>query len=180
MTAETPELGTISVAYTVEFERAIVHPAERVWAALTEPALIGKWMDNDHVTVDLRAGGVWEVRHAPADDPWLPGVIVRLDPGRRLDVAWGLSINSYTIKPTAAGSTLVLVSNGNPFPTPGTDWTAPGVAAGWHRGLDALVAAVDGGSGRPLPDHGELTERYAVSFDGVFREAQALYMGPGD
>jgi len=42
MTAEASELGTVSVAYTVEFERAIVHPVDRVWAALTEPALIGK------------------------------------------------------------------------------------------------------------------------------------------
>lgn len=32
-------------------------PIDAVWAALTDPGAIGVWMDDDQVTVDLKAGG---------------------------------------------------------------------------------------------------------------------------
>jgi uncharacterized protein YndB with AHSA1/START domain len=41
----------------IEKEIVIEAPVEKVWAALSDPAAIGAWMDDDSVKVSLKVGG---------------------------------------------------------------------------------------------------------------------------
>lgn len=44
----------------IEKRLHISAPIEQVWAALTDPAFIGGWMDDDSVEVDLKIGGHYQ------------------------------------------------------------------------------------------------------------------------
>lgn len=45
----------------IEKQLHINAPIERVWAALTDPATIGAWMEDETVITDLRVGGSYAI-----------------------------------------------------------------------------------------------------------------------
>ena len=47
------EIGDITPCYTITLHRKSKHPAKRLWAAITDPAEIARWMDYP-AQVDLR------------------------------------------------------------------------------------------------------------------------------
>lgn len=45
---------------SIEKNVVIAAPIERVWAALTRPAMLETWMEDDSVQIDLRMGGKYQ------------------------------------------------------------------------------------------------------------------------
>ena len=93
----------------VRFVRRYPHPADRVWAAVSEPAGLQHWFPS-RVEIEPRAGG----RIAFHDDPNLPassGTVLAYDPPRRLAFSWGGDELHLTVEPDgAAACTLTLLN----------------------------------------------------------------------
>jgi uncharacterized protein YndB with AHSA1/START domain len=138
----------------VRFERRFPHSAERVWAAVSEPAELAHWFPSQ-VDVEPRAGG----RITFSGDPNMPpssGDVLAYDPPRRLAFTWGADELHLTIEPDgpdACTLTLVNVLEARD--------TAARNAAGWAVCLAELDkqlggAAADGphsGTAEPWKEH---------------------------
>src|SRR5262245_50651029 len=96
------DLGDITLCYTVKFDRMSKHPAKRLWQAFTDPAEISKWMDYP-ARVDLRPGGDYVVDFSRTNQGALDGVIVRVEPERRLTYVWGLSVCEWSLEDVSGG-----------------------------------------------------------------------------
>ena len=136
------ELGEITPCWTITFERRSKHSAARLWDAITDPGFVSRWWDRGAARIDVRVGGEYYVDFG--DGAALDGIIVRLEPGRLLAYAWGMSVIEWTIEPDGEGCRYTFVDNGNRSPPEGADWTSEGVAGGYHEGLDALETLLDG------------------------------------
>ena len=136
----TDALGEITTCYRIRFERTSKHPAARVWRALTNPEDLRVWMEGP-ARVDLRVGGTWQIDFdaSPPGDV-LDGVIIAVEPERRLAYAWGLSVCEWTIEPHDDGCTYTFVHNGLSDRGEGEE----GLAAGWHAFVDQLDMHLDG------------------------------------
>jgi uncharacterized protein YndB with AHSA1/START domain len=93
----------------VRFVRRYPHPAERVWAAVSEPDELAHWFPS-RVGLEPSAGG----RITFSGDPNLPptsGTVLVYDPPRRLVFTWGGDELHLTVAPDGAqGCTLTLVN----------------------------------------------------------------------
>jgi uncharacterized protein YndB with AHSA1/START domain len=99
--------------YTVQFERKLAHPPEKVWRALTERELLRKWFPSDVL-------GGWEVGSklqfvfpdevaGIVDDEDTRGEVLAMEPGRLLEFSWGpSSVFRMELVPEDAGSRLIL------------------------------------------------------------------------
>lgn len=134
------DLGQITACWSVSFERSIPHPPERLWSAITEPLKVGGWWGSCPTRIDLRVGGEWFVDFG-GDRGELDGVIVRMEPNRRLALVWGRSVVEWELAPDEAGCRYTFVHHGQ---TPGLSPSEEGLAAGWHACLVALERTVDG------------------------------------
>jgi uncharacterized protein YndB with AHSA1/START domain len=127
---------------TLSFERHFDAPIERVWAALTDPALLGGWLADS--SIDLRVGGTIVHEFDPDDvGSRVDGTILVLDPPRTLEYEWRFlgetdSVLRYDLVADADGTRLTLTHR-----MLGTDQAA-GYGAGWHTYLDALGALLAG------------------------------------
>jgi len=94
----------------VRFTRSYPHPAERVWAAVSEPAALAHWFPS-HVELEPRTGG----RIAFHGDPNLPadssGTVLAYDPPRRLAFTWGGDELHLTVEPAGARACTLTLLN---------------------------------------------------------------------
>ncbi len=126
--------------YSVRFDRFIMVPVERVWAALTEPERLADWLAQ--ARIDLRLGGDVELRWA-TQDYVETGFIVALKPptliawaipgpdGRHSVVRWDLKQED----PKTMGTRLTLTHTMLP------PEHLLGVSTGWHIHLHDLPEA---------------------------------------
>jgi uncharacterized protein YndB with AHSA1/START domain len=135
----TTDLGEITMCYRVKFERRSKHSAARLWKALTEPEEVRVWMEGP-ATVDLRVGGTWNVDFDSEPDAVLEGIIIAVEPERRLAYAWGISVCEWTIEDRDDGCVYTFVQNGLSDRGEGEE----GLAAGWHGFFDQLDMHMDG------------------------------------
>ncbi len=156
----TPGGGTILL-----YERVIDKAPAQVWAMLTEPELLQRWLDR--AEVDLRLGGAF-VLHFP-DGP-MRGVIQALEPERLLEYSWGEndaappSVVRWMLSPQEGRTKLKLMH----ILPPGTPEGDPvELGGGWHVILDRLV------QGGGVADQAALRESEA-RYAGLFREAPTL------
>lgn len=73
----------------VHVERVFDAPRERVWRAMTEPALIAQWWGRgnplDVVTFELKKGGHWRfVEHSDHGDHGFEGRFAEVDPPKKV------------------------------------------------------------------------------------------------
>ncbi len=140
-------LGTVRVegeACVLAFDRALPHPVEVVWAAITEPDHLGAWWGD--ADVDLAPGGrfvlAWRNTDEAGNRAVLHGTITALEPPRLLEVAGDLhGTLRFELAPDGPGTRLRFTST---VALP-EDVRAK-VLAGWHFHLDALARALDGGT----------------------------------
>ncbi|HUX84169.1 MAG TPA: SRPBCC family protein [Chitinophagaceae bacterium] len=71
--------------YTVQFERLLPHPPEKVWGALTVTENLALWLGE--MEIDLRQGGRIRIRFPHSQDEVL-GEITALVPGALLEYTW--------------------------------------------------------------------------------------------
>lgn len=127
----------------VRFERIYDHPAERVWALVTEPAELAYWFPSPRITLDLVLGG--EITFG--GDPNMPdlvttGRVLDVDPPRRLAFSWGGDELWFELVALDGGRTRFTLTN-----VLGARDTAARNAAGWDVCLTALDARA---AGRPI------------------------------
>lgn len=93
-------------------------------------------------TIDLQPGGKWFIDFSATNQGELDGIIVRVEPERRLTYALGWSVAEWTIEPSEHGCSYTFVQNGLAYRGEGEE----GLPAGWHSAFDVLDAYLDGAS----------------------------------
>ena len=103
---------------SISFEFDFHHPPEKVWRALTDPALLTEWL-LPVVELKLEPGAAFTFKTQPY--PGWDGIvncrIVEIETHRKLTYTWvvgfGLdTVVTFTLTPTASGTRLFLVQSG--------------------------------------------------------------------
>jgi len=138
-------LATFPSTDTVRLERVLRAPVERVWAYLTESALLATWLTRG--TVPSTVGDRFTLKLLANGDE-IEGTLHAYEPPRALEYTWfstqheapdrDHSVVRYELTPHDDGTLLVLTHTGVQPEFRGR------VAAGWHSLLDALTALIDG------------------------------------
>jgi uncharacterized protein YndB with AHSA1/START domain len=150
MTASTnptthPTDGTLETRdgrRVMRWERRLAHPPERVWAALTEPGELRRWLAE--ADVELVRGGAVQLRWLNSDDDGnravMNGTITALDPPRLLEIDSDIhGVLRWELAPEGDATRLVLTVSATP-----PDDAVGLVRAGWHIHLEHLADALDG------------------------------------
>jgi uncharacterized protein YndB with AHSA1/START domain len=132
------EMLTIEDGRTVlRMERALAHPPEKVWRALTEPAELAHWFPAA-VELDLRLYGRIAFTFDEDEDYEGSGVIRAYDPPRLLEFTWGEEIQRWELTPTDDGCLLRLTA------TYDDHAGSASFTSGWILCLDALDKSLGG------------------------------------
>jgi len=102
---------------SLEFEFDLHHPPQKVWRALTDPALLAEWL-LPVVGLELEPGAAFTFKTQPY--PGWDGTVncrfVEIEAHRKLSYAWGVpgldTVVTFTLTPTASGTRLSLVQSG--------------------------------------------------------------------
>jgi uncharacterized protein YndB with AHSA1/START domain len=102
---------------TLSLEFDLHHPPERVWRALTEPALLAEWL-LPVVDLQLEPGAAFMFRTQPY--PGWDGTVncrfVEIETHRKLSYTWDVpfleTVVTFELTPTATGTRLSLVQSG--------------------------------------------------------------------
>jgi uncharacterized protein YndB with AHSA1/START domain len=139
-------LATFPTPDSVRIERVFAVPPERVWAYLTEPALLATWLARG--TVPARTGERFMLTLTASGDT-IDATLIAYDPPRELAYTWFAtgyeeprpehSHVRFELGPAAEDETALTLTHGGVLP----DFLGR-VAAGWHSLLDALTASVAG------------------------------------
>jgi uncharacterized protein YndB with AHSA1/START domain len=101
----------------ISFGLDLPHPPEKVWRALTEPALLAEWL-LPVIGLDLAPGAAFTFQAQP--QPGWDGVVncrvVEIEASRRLRYRWMVgamdTVVTFTLDPTASGTHLSIVQTG--------------------------------------------------------------------
>jgi uncharacterized protein YndB with AHSA1/START domain len=147
----------------LRFERALPHPPERVWRALTDVDEQGAWHPTP-ARIEPRVGGAVEWR-TERFEHWEPGEVTAYEPPRLLAYTWSKEespdpdLLRWELRPHDEGCLLILVHS---F---GDRLKAARDGAGWHVCLDSLAASLDARDAQGVPS----------PRDGNWRELNAHY-----
>ncbi|MDQ3696337.1 MAG: SRPBCC family protein [Chloroflexota bacterium] len=150
---ERSRYGTVhehAEGYQLRFERQLLHPAEKVWAALTDPARLAQWLAPGEL--ELTLGGRVSLAFTDGDGV-IDGRVTAIAPPRLLEFTWtdkddDLGFVRWELMADDGGTRLVLTHT---LPESARPFVLPSLA-GWHLMLERLAALLDG---QPLPLSGE-------------------------
>ena len=103
----------------ITFEFALNHAPEKVWRALTEPALLSEWL-LPVIELKLEPGAAFMFKTQP-HPPWDGTVnckVLEIEAQRKLRYAWVVgdmeldTVVTFTLTPTDTGTRLSLVQSG--------------------------------------------------------------------
>jgi uncharacterized protein YndB with AHSA1/START domain len=140
-------------AWALVLERIFMHPQEKVWRALTEPAHLREWAPFDADGNLGEAGAVVKLFTVATPKPQISETRIAIaDPPKLLEYNWGPQTLRWTLESFGPGTRLVLWHNiERRFISMG--------AAGWHICFDVLEHHL---SGSPL---GRIVGADAMKFD---------------
>jgi len=102
---------------SISFEFDLHHSPEKVWRALTDPALLSEWL-LPVVGLELEPGAAFTLK-AQAYPGWDGTVncrILEIEEQKKLSYAWTVpfldTVVTFTLTPTASGTRLSLVQSG--------------------------------------------------------------------
>jgi uncharacterized protein YndB with AHSA1/START domain len=154
-------------SHEVRFVRTFPQPIAKVWAALTDPAVLAKWIGA--VEIEPRAGGKFVLRFA-GSSAVMTGEITRFEPPRLLEYTW--TEPNYTPAlvrwelAEAAGATRLALTHTAPPEAGRSD--VLGYLGGWHDYLDDLPSVLAGGERADAKGRwAKLDEGYRVKFTGA-------------
>jgi uncharacterized protein YndB with AHSA1/START domain len=153
--------GAVTEPATLEFQRVMPGPIDRVWAYVTDGDLRRRWLAGGEMTLELGAPFELVWRNDELTDP--PGVrpddmaaehrmasrITALDPPRRIAFTW-MGSGEVSIELTPRGETTLLTLTHRGVPNRST---LLGVSAGWHSHFDVLEARLAGRTPAPHWDN---------------------------
>jgi uncharacterized protein YndB with AHSA1/START domain len=102
---------------TIAFEFDLRHPPEKVWRALTDPALLAEWL-LPVVELKLEPGAAFMFRTQPYPgwDGTVNCRILEIDAPKKISYTWTVpfldTVVTFTLTPTATGTRLSLVQSG--------------------------------------------------------------------
>ena len=136
-----PDATAPAQGETVSLDLELHHPPEKVWRALTEPALLAEWL---LPVVDLRLepGAVFTFRTQayPGWDGTVNCRVVEIEPQRKLAYTWSVpfldTVVTFTLTPIASGTRLSIVQTGF---TPAQKRESGGARYGWKMMGGKLV-----------------------------------------
>ena len=109
--APQPQRDTLSLDFDLG------HPPEKVWRALTEPALLAEWL-LPTIGLRLEPGAAFTLRTQP--QPGWDGTVscrfLEIEPNRRLSYTWTVpflhTVVTFTLTPIETGTRLSVVQAG--------------------------------------------------------------------
>jgi len=136
----------MSATFTATTSLELPAPPTRVWAALTDPAMVKQYMFGAELSGDWVQGGTVTYRGewdgTPFEDK---GDIIEIDPPRLLKINYFSAMSgqpdtpenrqmiTYTLVPSGSGTRLTVTQAGNP-----TQAAASAAEGNWATTLDAL------------------------------------------
>jgi uncharacterized protein YndB with AHSA1/START domain len=140
--------------WVLRYERAMAHPPEKVWRAITRSEHLRHWLPCD-IVGERRQGADVELPFWPdhvekysIPEPILHGKILVWDPVRVFEWTWETDVLRWELEPVRDGTLLTF-----------TTWLSDqdrdattNVSAGYHVCLDQLIELLDRGSTGPLVD----------------------------
>ena len=131
----------------VSFELDLQHPPEKVWRALTDPALLAEWL-LPVIALKLEPGAAFTFKTQPY--PGWDGTVncrlLEIEPLRKLSYAWTVpfldTVVTFTLTPTASGTHLSLLQSGF---KPDQKKELGGARYGWKMMGGKLVDLLDRG-----------------------------------
>jgi uncharacterized protein YndB with AHSA1/START domain len=126
--------------YTIRFERLLDHPASRVWDALTQPALLVKWLASAEVELRPEGNFTLTFNHYPSSTK---GKVTRIREYGLLEYTWHEgqeqdSLLTWELFPQGPDACLLVLTHTRIFQN------APDFGAGWHTHLDLLTEVLAG------------------------------------
>jgi uncharacterized protein YndB with AHSA1/START domain len=132
---------------SIWFEFELRHPPEKVWRALTDPALLAEWLlpvVGDQL--ELRPGTRFTLKTQPYPgwDGTVSCKLLEIDAQRKLSYAWTVpfldTVVTFTLTPTDSGTRLSLVQSGF---KPEQKREFGGARYGWNLMGGKLVALLE-------------------------------------
>jgi uncharacterized protein YndB with AHSA1/START domain len=103
----------------VAFDFDLEHPPEKVWRALTDPALLAEWLlPVAGLALVPGAAFTFSTQPHPGWDGRVHCRMLEIEPPRKLSYAWVVgdteidTVVTFTLAPTASGTRLSLVQSG--------------------------------------------------------------------
>ena len=102
---------------SLSFEFDLPHAPEKVWRALTEPALLAEWL-LPVIGFDLAPGTtfMFKTQAYPGWDGTVHCRMVEIEPQRKLTYTWTVpfldTVVTFTLTPTVTGTRLTVVQSG--------------------------------------------------------------------
>lgn len=102
---------------SISFDFDLAHPPEKVWRALTDPALLAEWLlPVTGFELEPEAQFRFRTQPYPGWDGTVSCRLLEVEPQRRLRYTWEVpflqTVVTFTLTPTAAGTRLSLVQSG--------------------------------------------------------------------
>jgi uncharacterized protein YndB with AHSA1/START domain len=102
---------------SIAFEVDLHHAPEKVWRALTDPALLAEWLlPVTGLTLEAGAAFTFTTQPYPGWDGTVQCRFLEIEVHRKLSYAWGVpgmdTVVTFTLTPTASGTRLSLVQSG--------------------------------------------------------------------
>jgi uncharacterized protein YndB with AHSA1/START domain len=127
-------------------EKELPHPAQKIWRALTQGALIKEWlMDNDFQAV---VGHKFNFRSTPMPkwDGVIDSQVLVIEPNKKLSYSWNASglesVVVWTLVPTKGGTLVRMEQSGF---RPDQEANYQGANYGWQKfigGLERVLAGM--------------------------------------
>lgn len=156
--------------YDVYFERHFDAPLERLWAAVSEPALLEGWLGGPVDELELAEGGNVVIQIHPKGPATVYGKVIRVEPLKVLELTWDVpawrnvpdffgTTMRWEVRPDGDGSKLILIHS---LPSDAA-WHVHAMLGAWHLHLDALPATL---ASEPIPpfaeqDFFDMRDKYA-------------------
>ena len=123
--------------WRLRFTRALAHPPEKVWRAITEPEHLAHWFPTT-IEGDRAAGAPLRFGPAPGMGEGFDGEVLAYEPPAVLEFRWGTDVLRLEVEPDGDGSRLTLLDTIDELGKAARD------GAGWHTCLDQLDHHLDG------------------------------------
>jgi uncharacterized protein YndB with AHSA1/START domain len=123
------------------------HPPAKVWRALTDPALVARWLMETDMPAERGKAFTFNAGPMPYWDGIVHSEILELEPQKRLRYTWkggpGAlvldTVVTWSLTPMAGGTRLELEHSGF---APGQGQAFGGAKAGWEGNVGGRMAAV--------------------------------------
>ena len=102
---------------SIAFEFDLQHSPQKVWRALTDPALLSEWLlPVVELKLETGAAFAFKTQPHPGWDGTVSCRVLEIEAHRKLSYAWAVpfldTVVTFTLTPTASGTRLHLVQSG--------------------------------------------------------------------